>query len=95
MFYLFVYQGLIPAMKTLFPTVEHRYCVKHIHNNFKVNHKGLGLKDALRRCVVATIVRGFERGMQYMKELDMKRHGSTLQTLNLPNGQCHTLLLGP
>ena len=70
MFYLFVYQGLIPAMKTLFPTVEHRYCVKHIHNNFKVNHKGLGLKDALRRCVVATIVRGFERGMQYMKESD-------------------------
>ena len=57
-------------MKTLFPTVEHRYCVKHIHNNFKVNHKGLGLKDALRRCVVATIVRGFERGVQYMKELD-------------------------
>ncbi|XP_030959394.1 NAC domain-containing protein 41-like [Quercus lobata] len=39
--------GLIPAIETLFPTVEHRYCVKHIYNNFKVDHKGLKLKDAL------------------------------------------------
>ena len=45
---LFAYlQGLIPAIETIFPTMEHRYCVKHIYNNFKVDHKGLELKDAL------------------------------------------------
>ena len=32
-------------MKTLFPTVEHRDCVKHIYNNFKVNHKGMELRS--------------------------------------------------
>ncbi|KAL0002075.1 hypothetical protein SO802_015856 [Lithocarpus litseifolius] len=55
--------GLIPAMETLFLTVEHSYCVKHIYNNFKVNHKRLELKDALWRCATTTIVREFERGM--------------------------------
>ena len=46
--------------------------VKYIYNNFKVDHKGLELKDALWRCVTATIVREFERGMQYIKDLDEK-----------------------
>lgn len=31
-------KGLLLAIETLFPTVEHMYCVKHIYNNFKVNH---------------------------------------------------------
>ena len=67
-------QGLIPAIETLFPTVEHRYYVKHIHNNFKVDHKGLELKDALWRCVAATTVREFERCMQYIRDLDEKAY---------------------
>ncbi|XP_030941692.1 uncharacterized protein LOC115966634 [Quercus lobata] len=65
-------KGLIPAIETLFPTVEHRYCVKHIYNNFKVDHKGLELKDALWRCAAATTVREFERCMQYIRDLDEK-----------------------
>ena len=67
-------QGLIPAIETLFPTVEHRYCVKHIYNNFKVDHKGLELKDALWRCAAATTVREFERCMQYIRDLDEKAY---------------------
>ncbi|KAL0015406.1 hypothetical protein SO802_002475 [Lithocarpus litseifolius] len=67
-------KGLIPAIETLFPTVEHRYYVKHIYNNFKVDHKGLELKDALWRCAAATKVREFERCMQYIKDLDEKAH---------------------
>ena len=49
MFFDFIYdnQGLIPAMKMLFPIVEHRFCVKHIYSNFKLNVKGLELKAAL------------------------------------------------
>ena len=63
-------QGLIPAMEMLFPTVEHRFCVKHIYNNFKLNFKGLELKATLWRCVAATTAREFENRMQDMKELD-------------------------
>ena len=57
-------------METLFPIVKHRYCVKHIYNNFKVNHKGMELKSVLWRCASTTSVWEFERGMQYLKDLD-------------------------
>ena len=56
----------------LFPTCEDKYCVKHIYNNFKVDHNGLELKDALWRCAQATIIRELERRMQEMKDLDVK-----------------------
>ena len=71
-FTLSILQGLIPAIEMLFPTCEHRYCVKHIYNNFKVDHKGLELKDALWRCAGATTIREFERRMQELKDLDVK-----------------------
>ena len=72
MFFYCIYHNwrLIPAMEMLFLTVEHRFCVKHIYNNFKLNFKGLKLKAALWRCVAATTVREFEKRMQDMKELD-------------------------
>ena len=57
-------------METLFPTVEHRYCVKHIYNNFKVNHKGMKLKSVLWGCAGTTSAREFERGMDHLKSLD-------------------------
>ena len=63
-------QGLLLAMETLFPTVEHRYCVKHIYNNFKVNHKGMELKSVLWRCAGTISARKFERGMDHLKSLD-------------------------
>ena len=62
--------GLIPAVETLSPTVEHKYRVKHVYNNFKVNHKGMKLKSVPRRCAGTTLVREFERVMQYLKSLD-------------------------
>ena len=54
--------------------MEHRYCVKHIYNNFKVNHKKLELKNALWRCVVAITIREFDKGTQYIKDLDEKAY---------------------
>ena len=63
-------QGLIQAIETLFLTVEHKYCVKHVYNNFKVNHKGMELKSILWKCASTTLVREFERVMQYLKSLD-------------------------
>ena len=72
MFFYCIYdnQGLIPTIEMLFPIVEHRFCVKHIYNNFKLNFKGLELKVALWRCATATTVKEFEKRMQDMKELD-------------------------
>ena len=50
--------------------MEHRYCVKHIYNNFKVNHKGMELKSVLWRCARTTSAKEFERGMDHLKSLD-------------------------
>jgi len=63
-------QELIPAMELLLPTVEHRFCVKYIYNNFKLKYKGLELKATLLRCATATIIREFEKRMQDLKDLD-------------------------
>ena len=63
-------QGLLPAIKTIFLIVEHRYCVKHIYNNFKVNHKDMELKSVLWMCAGITLSREFKRGMDYLKSLD-------------------------
>ena len=57
-------------MKTLFLTVEHMYCMKHIYNNFKVNHKGMKLKSILWRCANTTSVREFKGWMEHFKNLD-------------------------
>ena len=67
-------QGLIPAMETLFPIVEHRYYVKHTYNNFKVKHKGMQLKSVLWRCAGTTLVTEFKRGMQYLKSMGLDRN---------------------
>ena len=44
--------------------------MKHVYNNFKVNHKGMELKSILWKCASTTLVREFERVMQYLKSLD-------------------------
>ena len=44
--------------------------MKHIYNNFKVNHKGIELKNVLWRCVSTTSIREFEKGIEYLKSLD-------------------------
>ena len=58
-------------METLFLTVEHRYCVKHIYNNFKVNHKGMELKSVVWRCVGTISVKEFERRMEHLKSMEV------------------------
>jgi len=41
-------QGLLDALEYLMPGLEHRYCVKHLHANFKTKgFKGKEFKDAL------------------------------------------------
>jgi len=41
------HKGLVDAVRELFPHSEHRFCIKHLHNNFKVQHKELMLKQIL------------------------------------------------
>ncbi|GJW79794.1 RNA-directed DNA polymerase, eukaryota [Tanacetum coccineum] len=47
-------KGLLPALKDLFPAAEHRYCVRHIHDNINLIYKGGHYKELLWKCATAT-----------------------------------------
>ena len=41
------HKGFVDTIAEMFPHSQHRHCMKHLHNNFKVHYKGLLLKQAL------------------------------------------------
>ncbi|KAK2645443.1 hypothetical protein Ddye_020638 [Dipteronia dyeriana] len=45
---------LIDAIVERFPNSEHKFCVKHLYNNFKAQHRGLLLKQILWGAAKAT-----------------------------------------
>ncbi|GJU68674.1 mutator type transposase [Tanacetum coccineum] len=49
-------KGLIPALQETFPAAEHRYCLKHIYDNMKLQWRGEQYKDLLWRSATATTV---------------------------------------
>ncbi|KAI5319420.1 hypothetical protein L3X38_039128 [Prunus dulcis] len=63
-------KGLIPAIETLLPTVEHRMCVRHLHNNFRSAHSGVALKHILWAAARATTIPWWEAEMENMKQED-------------------------
>ncbi|GJV90050.1 mutator type transposase [Tanacetum coccineum] len=56
-------QGLIQAITSMFPSAEHRFCVKHIHENMKSKFKGGVCKDMLWNAAKATIVVEFNKNI--------------------------------
>ncbi|GJU88972.1 mutator type transposase [Tanacetum coccineum] len=53
-------KSIILAIKTMYPSAEHRYCLRHIHENIKQGWCGQAYKDLLWRAASATNVRDFE-----------------------------------
>ncbi|KAK8628406.1 hypothetical protein V6N13_064113 [Hibiscus sabdariffa] len=60
----------------LFPYSEHRTCVRHLYNNFKLarDHKGKALKDQVWKAARATYVREFEVAMAELEGLSSTGH---------------------
>ncbi|XP_028070295.1 uncharacterized protein LOC114272787 [Camellia sinensis] len=65
-------KGLIDAVAKLFPNASHRFCVRHLYNNFKGEHKGLVLKDLLWKTARVTTIPAFTKVMAEIKEVDCK-----------------------
>nr|GEZ72871.1 hypothetical protein [Tanacetum cinerariifolium] len=63
-------KGLAIAMANVFPFAEHRYCLRHIHENIKKQRNGQVYKELLWRCVAATTVPYFDRAMEELKEFN-------------------------
>nr|GEU63468.1 hypothetical protein [Tanacetum cinerariifolium] len=67
-------EGIIPAIKTVYPSAEHRYFLRHIHKNMKHGWCGQAYKDLLWRVASATNVRDFEICILELKTMNAKAH---------------------
>ncbi|VVA24686.1 PREDICTED: LOC18777017 isoform, partial [Prunus dulcis] len=68
-------KGLIPAMQTVLPNIEHRMCVRHLYNNFNGQHTGLALKHLLWVAARATTLPWWEAEMDNLKKEDADAWG--------------------
>ncbi|XP_076927070.1 uncharacterized protein LOC143590494 [Bidens hawaiensis] len=63
-------KGIIPALQKVFPSAEHRYCLRHIHENMKPRWRGVVFKNMLQKCAFATTPQEFERSMKEIQDKD-------------------------
>ncbi|XP_076936363.1 uncharacterized protein LOC143603465 [Bidens hawaiensis] len=67
-------KGLIQAVDKLFPSAEHRFCVRHIEDNLRSLFKGKLLRDALWKLARCTSPTQYEREMNNLKNLNKRCH---------------------
>ncbi|KAI3807161.1 hypothetical protein L1987_23085 [Smallanthus sonchifolius] len=67
-------KGIIPAITQVFPAAEHRYCLRHIHQNMKLRWRGKAYKDLLWGCATATTVPEFETKMDQLRSYNNEAH---------------------
>ncbi|KAL3509959.1 hypothetical protein ACH5RR_029360 [Cinchona calisaya] len=57
-------KGLGSAIHEILPRIEHRHCVRHLHNNFKKLHPGDSLKARVWACARSTYRKRFDNEME-------------------------------
>ena len=61
-------------MQQVFPDAEHRFCVRHLYQNFQEHFKGENLKNQLWMCARSSTVTQWNENMDAMKVLDPAAH---------------------
>ncbi|KAJ0580612.1 putative MULE transposase domain-containing protein [Helianthus annuus] len=82
-------KGLLPAMAKIFPIAEHRYCLRHIHENMKKIWRGDVYKNLLWRCASATSMPYYERAMEDIKAIDRKLYDWVKEILTTAWSRAH------
>ncbi|KAL3744004.1 hypothetical protein ACJRO7_013281 [Eucalyptus globulus] len=67
-------KGLVQALAHLMPEAEHRFCLRHLYENFKLHHRGVELKKLLWKAAMATRVCDFDLAMAQLKAVDEKAY---------------------
>ncbi|KAJ0866266.1 putative MULE transposase domain-containing protein [Helianthus annuus] len=67
-------KDILQAVNKLYPNAEHRYCLRHIHENMKVTFKGNLYKEMLWKCACATTVLEFQIAMDELKAFNKEAH---------------------
>nr|KAJ0202613.1 hypothetical protein LSAT_V11C500266050 [Lactuca sativa] len=63
-------KGLHTAVEQIFPNAEHRYCIRHIHDNVRKRWRQTEYRDHLWRCASATTIPEFEHLMKEFSQYD-------------------------
>ncbi|KAM0880438.1 hypothetical protein ACQ4PT_033578 [Festuca glaucescens] len=63
-------KGLIKAATELFPNSEHRFCVRHMWQNFQNTFRGDVLKNQLWKIARSSVVAKWEANMEEMKAIN-------------------------
>lgn len=65
----------MPAIDSVYPNAEHRFCLRHIHENLKTVFKeGDTYKEMLWKCATRLTVPEFENAMAEMKDMSRRVH---------------------
>ncbi|XP_022637898.1 uncharacterized protein LOC106763352 [Vigna radiata var. radiata] len=79
-------KGLLPALQSLLPDVDQRYCVRHIYSNFRKKFTGLNLRQLLWKAAVSITPEAWESVMRQMKEVNLDAFKYLVQ---IPPRQVH------
>ncbi|XP_058217317.1 uncharacterized protein LOC131328386 [Rhododendron vialii] len=63
-------KGLTQTFAAKYPTVEHRYCIRHMYSNFNKLYKGKEWKDLMWQAASVYTIQEFEAKMREIKEID-------------------------
>ncbi|KAI3808396.1 hypothetical protein L1987_24346 [Smallanthus sonchifolius] len=66
--------GTVQAISKLYPSAEHRFCLRHIHENMKHSFRGKQYKDMLWKLETCTTVVEFEKNMDELKRMNTDAH---------------------
>ncbi|XP_076925865.1 uncharacterized protein LOC143588842 [Bidens hawaiensis] len=67
-------KGIIPAIQKVFPSAEHMYCLRRIHENTNPRWRGVTHKNMFQKCAFATTPQEFERCMKAKLTTDKSLH---------------------
>lgn len=69
-----MFQGIVEAVSKLFPSAEHRFCVRHIYENMKLTFRAKAYKEILWKLARCTTVVYFEKTMEELKNMNSVAH---------------------
>ncbi|XP_065871778.1 uncharacterized protein [Euphorbia lathyris] len=82
-------KGLVEAMNTVMPGIEHRFCVRHMWENMKLQFKRTEYKNLLWRAAGAGTERSWEFHMQAIKNLDESAYNWVMKHDPKTWARCH------
>lgn len=65
-------KGLVETFQELLPTADHRYCLRHMYSNFKLQFPGTLMKELFWRAASTYNVNAFHYWMKKIEEADPK-----------------------